>query len=90
MHKVVASIILSVGLILSAKIIVNNEAGRYRLFQGKMRENYFTNRINSTGQEDCILRIDTKTGKVFRYEKTICDNNINIQNKNGFYEVDSI
>jgi len=96
MQKIISAVIISIGLIISSNIIANgmerNKAlGRYQLFQGKVRENYFTKEsdgtgINSTSMEDCVLRIDTKTGEVDRYEITI-SNKKNIPNKQGFYRV---
>lgn len=93
MQKIIASIIISIGLITSASIIANKDkgVGRWQLFQGKMRETYWTRNsdgtgIDSTGIEDCILRIDTKTGEVDRYEIMI-SNKKDVPRKNGFYRV---
>lgn len=101
MQKSISAIIISLGLIISAVIIVNgitNDTGtkainRYRLFQGKILEQCFTTQpdgkdFNYVETEDCILRIDTKTGVVDRYE-VIITNKKDIEAKNGFYRINN-
>ncbi len=74
MQKILSSIIISMGLILSANIISNknNEIGRYQLFQGQSKEAIFyeMNGVISgdNADQNIILKIDTKTGEVSKYE----------------------
>jgi len=79
MQKIITSIIISAGLILSASIISSKnkvEIGRYEVKNAKIIEDYMAfGKDSYTATRDELIKIDTVTGKVWRHRQGITTKN---------------